>query len=156
MRFRLGCRDGDPRRGRGGGRSSRPGVPPGAGSIAGLTLQPAGAQGPWNARSAAAKTRRGRWERSRRSQPTPPRSGRQAGHAQCGRRAAVRQLGSSRSRAVGARTLATASDAPRQPQTSRRPQSGEPDTSQRQIQFPNPNGAMEAAAARASRLPAPA
>lgn len=44
-----------------------------------------------------------------RSQPTPPRSGRRAGHAQCGRRAAVRQLGSSRSRAVGARTPAAAS-----------------------------------------------
>ena len=49
-----------------------------------------------------------------RSQPTPPRSGSRAGHAQCGRRAAVRQLGSSRSRAVGARTPAAASR-PRQP-----------------------------------------
>nr|CAI9710037.1 unnamed protein product [Rangifer tarandus platyrhynchus] len=44
-----------------------------------------------------------------RSQPTPPRSGSRAGHAQCGRRAAVRQLGSSRSSAVGARTPAAAS-----------------------------------------------
>lgn len=44
-----------------------------------------------------------------RSQPTPPRSGRRAGHAQCGRRAAVRQLGSSRSGAVGARTPPAAS-----------------------------------------------
>lgn len=95
------------------GAARGPGSPPGAGSTAGLTLQPAGAQGPWTAHSAAAKTRRGRWERSRRSQPTPPRSGRQAGHAQCGRRAAVRQLGSSRSRGRGGEN---AGDSERRPQ----------------------------------------
>lgn len=63
----------------------------------------------------------GEVDRSARSQLLRGPAG--AGHAQCGRRAAVRQLGSSRSRAVGARTPAALPAAPRQWQTSRRPRS---------------------------------
>lgn len=98
----LGLRPQEGVEAEGAARGCGGGVPSVAGSIAGLTLLPAGAPSPRTARFAAAKTRRGGWERSRRSHPTPPRSGRQAGHAQCGHRAAVRQLGSSSLRAENA------------------------------------------------------
>lgn len=101
--FSSGLGDGDLGRAGGGGRCGRAGE-----RCRGRPLPAASPQGrrrrPGRGRCGCENPER--WiERARNSSAVRPR----AGHAQCGRRAAVRQLGSSRSRAVGARTPAAAS-----------------------------------------------